>query len=255
MSDLKPQVSVIVPTRDEADCIEPLVDRLVAALGTVQAEIIFADDSSDHTPSIIEKVADTATIPIVCLHRSPDERVGGLGGAVVAGLRIASGELVVVMDGDLQHPPECVPALIEALNSQQADLIVASRYSDGGKASGLSNQTRRTVSRAVTRLARVMFPRRLRLVSDPMSGFFSMRIAAVEVDRLRPIGYKILLEVLLRNRMRVGEIGFDFAPRYGGASKANFHEGMRFLAHILRLRVATVLRYRRRVGPLQVAHA
>jgi dolichol-phosphate mannosyltransferase len=256
MGDPKPEVSVIVPTKDEAECVEPLVERLVAALSGVSAEIIFADDSSDHTPSIIEKVSDTAALPVLCVHRPPGERRGGLGGAVVAGLRVASGEFAVVMDGDLQHPPEYVPLLIEALNAQAVDLIVASRYSDGGQAGGLSNQTRRTVSRAVTDLARVMFPRRLRVVSDPMSGFFSFRIAAVEIERLRPIGYKILLEVILRSRrLRVGEIGFDFAPRFGGTSKATFREGLRFLVHIFRLRVATIVRFRRRVGALQVAHA
>jgi dolichol-phosphate mannosyltransferase len=88
-----------------------------------------------------------------------------------------------------------------------------------------------------------------------MSGFFSLRLAAVEVEQLRPIGYKILLEVILRNKLRVGEIGFEFAPRFGGASKATFQEGLRFLVHIARLRVATVLRFRRRAGSLRVAHA
>jgi dolichol-phosphate mannosyltransferase len=256
MTDLKPQVSIIVPTRDEAECVEPLVERLVESLEGIPAEIIFADDSSDHTPSIVEKVADTSSVPILCLHRAAGERVGGLGGAVVAGLRLASGEVAVVMDGDLQHPPEYIPQMVAALQSQAVDLVVGSRYSDGGHADGLSNRTRRTVSKGVTDVTRLFFPKRLRVVSDPMSGFFALKIATIDIDRLRPIGYKILLEIVLRNRsLRVGEVGFDFAPRFAGESKASMREGFRFVAHIVRLRVATAVPFRRNTGSLQVAHA
>ncbi|HEX4863776.1 MAG TPA: glycosyltransferase [Acidimicrobiales bacterium] len=256
MTDLKPQVSIIIPTRDEAECIEPLVERLAQSLRGIPSEIIFADDSSDHTPSIIEKVADSSVLPIVCLHRAAGERIGGLGGAVVAGLRLASGEVAIIMDGDLQHPPECIPNMVTELQGQAVDLIVGSRYSDGGHANGLSNRTRRSVSKGVTDVTRLLFPRRLRVVSDPMSGFFALKTAAIDIERLRPIGYKILLEIVLRNRgLRVGEVGFDFAPRFGGESKATMHEGFRFLAHIVRLRVATAIPFRRRTGTLQVAHA
>lgn len=256
MTDFKPQVSVIIPTKDEADCVEPLVDRLMDSLRGISAEIIFVDDSNDHTPSIIEKVADASSLPILCLHRDAGVRIGGLGGAVVAGLRLATGEVAVVMDGDLQHPPEYIPGMLTALEGHLVDLIVGSRYSDGGHALGLSNLTRRTVSKGVTDVTRFLFPKRLRVVSDPMSGFFMLKMNAIDIDRLHPIGYKILLEIILRSRgLRVGEVGFDFAPRFGGESKASVREGFRFLAHIVRLRVATALPFRRRTGTLQVAQA
>jgi dolichol-phosphate mannosyltransferase len=256
VTNYETQLSVIVPTRNEAECIEALVDRLEEALEGISAEIIFADDSSDHTPSIIEKVADRSTVPVICLHRPPEERVGGLGGAVVAGLQIAGGEIAVVMDGDLQHPPESIPLMLHSLQTEGVDMVVGSRYSDGGDAGGLSNLTRRTVSKGVTDITRLVFPRRLRVISDPMSGFFMFRTAAVDNDELRPIGYKILLEIVMRNRnLSVGEVGFEFAPRFGGDSKANLREGFRFIGHILRLRVATAIPFRKRGGSLQVAHA
>lgn len=256
MTDVRPVVSVIIPTRDEAECIEPLVGRLEESLEGISAEVIFADDSSDHTPEIVEKVADTSILPILCMHRSPGERTGGLGGAVVAALRLATGETAVVMDGDLQHPPEYIPLMLSALKTEPVDMIVGSRYSDGGQANGLSNRTRRMVSNGVTDIARFIFPKRLRTLSDPMSGFFAFNVAAVEIDRLHPIGYKILLEIVLRNRgMQVGEIGIDFAPRFGGESKATMREGMKFFIHIARLRLATAARLRRNSGTLQVAHA
>ena len=256
MSTYKPQVSVIIPTRDEAECIEPLVERLTHSLHGITSEIIFADDSSDDTPSIIAEIADTSKVPVVLVHRPVGERVGGLGGAVVAGLSVASGEVAVVMDGDLQHPPECIPEMLEALSTQGVDLVVGSRYSDGGHADGLSNRTRRTVSKGVTDITRLVFPRRLRVISDPMSGFFTLKTAAIDVEQLRPIGYKILLEIVLRTRgLRVGQVGFEFAPRFGGESKANLREGMKFFVHIIRLRTATAIAFRKRPRSLQVAHA
>jgi dolichol-phosphate mannosyltransferase len=239
-------ISIIIPTKDEADCIEPLLARLVRALGERPAEVIFADDSSDDTPQVIASAAAAAPIRVVCLHRRRGERTGGLGGAVVAGLRASTGQIAVVMDGDLQHPPECVPLLLGVLDSQDVDVVVASRYSHGGRAEGLSNQTRRTISRGLTVVARVFFPLRLRQVSDPMSGFFAVRLAGCDIDRLHPIGYKILLEVVLRNaNLRVSEVGFEFGARHSGTSKAGVREGGRFLAHVVRLRLATIVAPRR----------
>jgi glycosyltransferase involved in cell wall biosynthesis len=236
-------VSVIVPTKNEAPSIEPLVSRLSSVLDRDTAEVIFADDSSDNTPEVIMKVAEEASIRIICVHRPPGERQGGLGGAVLAGLRVSTGEIAVVMDGDLQHPPECVPDLVRIMDEQGADVVLASRYSNGGHAGGLSNQSRRSISRAMTDVAKVLFPRRLAKVSDPMSGFFAVRCEAIELDRLRPMGFKIFLEILLRNRqLKVQEIGFTFAARYGGESKASVREGLRFFTHVFRLRVATLWR-------------
>jgi len=234
-------ISVVVPTRNERENIGPLLDRLSAALPVGASQVIFVDDSSDDTPEVIAAAAACASLPVMILHREPGERVGGLGGAVVAGLKVAEGRVAVVMDGDLQHPPETIPDLVRPIERGTADVVVASRYRDNGQASGLANRSRAGVSHVATRLAKSTFPRRLVDVTDPMSGFFALRLSAVDLDSLRPVGFKILLEAVARCRLSVAEVGFTFAPRYSGESKADFREGLRFATHLIRLRLSTLL--------------
>ncbi|WP_223171927.1 glycosyltransferase [Microbacterium sp. NIBRBAC000506063] len=106
--DAAKAVTVIVPTFNERESVSELVARTTAALAGYDAEILFVDDSTDDTPAEIERVASDAALPVRLLRR--DENVGGLGGAVVAGLGAASADVCIVMDGDLQHPPEILPA-------------------------------------------------------------------------------------------------------------------------------------------------
>ena len=234
-------ISVVIPTRNERENIEPLISRLASSLPVGQSQVIFVDDSSDDTAAVIAELADTAPIPVLVLHREPGERSGGLGGAVVAGLRLAEGRVAVVMDGDLQHPPETIPELLAPIDSDEADLVVASRYRDNGEAAGLANRSRESVSHIATKLAKSVFPRRLQEVSDPMSGFFALRMSSVDIDTLRPVGFKILLEAVARCQVRVAEVGFSFAARHSGESKASFREGLRFANHLTRLRLGTLL--------------
>jgi dolichol-phosphate mannosyltransferase len=227
-------VSVIVPTFNEAPNVATLVERLTDALAGFTTEIIFVDDSTDDTPAVISEVAASATVPIVLIHRDiPD---GGLGGAVVAGLKAATNDWCVVMDGDLQHPPELIPALLVSAASQNADVVVASRYINGGSSNGLNGGIRHLVSSASTLLARAMFPRRLRDCTDPMTGFFAIDSTSIDLTELRPRGFKILLEVLARNPLRVAEEPFVFAERHAGESKASVREGLRFLLQLAALR-------------------
>jgi dolichol-phosphate mannosyltransferase len=239
-------VSVVIPTRDESANIGPLIDRLSAILPPGKSELIFVDDSTDDTPEVIAAVGETVSLPVSVIHRAPGERTGGLGGAVVEGLRSAAGRVAVVMDGDLQHPPETIPDLIRPIDMGDADLVVASRYFGNGSAEGLENRSRSGISRLATRLARWAFPRRLENISDPMSGFFALRLSAIQIDSLRPIGFKILLEAVARCQLRVVEIEFNFAPRHSGESKASFSEGLRFANHLVRLRLETILTARQR---------
>ncbi len=145
------------------------------------------------------------------------------------------------MDGDLQHPPEVVPALVERIEQRVADLVVGSRYTAGGASSGLSGRVRGAVSRLSTLLSRAVFKDRLKGVSDPMSGFFAVRVVSVDLDSLRPMGFKILLEILARSDLSASEVGFSFAERNAGASKAGFGEGVKFFGQLARLRFATML--------------
>ena len=145
------------------------------------------------------------------------------------------------MDGDLQHPPEIVPELCRIGTESESDVVVASRYVGVGNAEGLSSATRGRVSSGATKLAKAFFPRRLVGCSDPMSGFFAVRRDRVDLDRLRPQGFKILLEILARSpRLRVSEVPFEFQQRHSGESKASFAEGMLFVRRLMSLRTASV---------------
>jgi dolichol-phosphate mannosyltransferase len=227
--------SVVVPTFNEAGNIALLVERLNAVAGAARLrEIIFVDDSTDDTPQVVRAVAARSELPVRLLHRPADEREGGLSGAVVAGIAAARCPWVIVMDGDLQHPPEDVPRLVAA--TPGTDLVIASRYCRGGDADGLADARRRLVSRAATGLAGAVFPRRLAASTDTMTGFFAVRRAAVDLAALRPSGFKILLEILGRHHLRVREVPFRFAARHSGTSKAQLTQGVRFVGQLARLR-------------------
>ncbi|WP_456285853.1 glycosyltransferase family 2 protein [Microbacterium sp. JZ70] len=226
--------TIIVPTYNEAPNVEPLVRRIVAAMDGVACEVLFVDDSSDGTADEVRRVAGLVDIPVRVIHR--DEPVGGLSGAVILGLEQAAHDACVVIDGDLQHPPERIPALVARFRAGDVDAVVASRYVRDGSAAGLADLTRNLVSRVTTALTKAMFPLRLRDCSDPMTGFFLVDRTRVDLALLRPRGFKILLEILARQQLRVAEIPFDFAERAAGASKASIRQGARFLVQLAALR-------------------
>ncbi|MCU1509545.1 MAG: hypothetical protein JWQ12_1810 [Glaciihabitans sp.] len=227
-------VSVIVPTFNEAPNVAELVRRIQTSLVGRNAEIIFVDDSTDDTPAAIELAASEFQIPVRLIHRP--QPTGGLSGAVLAGLRAADSDWCVILDGDLQHPPEVIPTLLDSAAEQGADVAVASRHVLGGSAAGLSGRMRHVVSSSAGILTRAMFPTRLRNVTDPMTGFFAVKRSALNLDSLRPRGFKILLEVLARNTLTVVEEPFVFGERRAGESKADFRQGMRFLLQLATLR-------------------
>lgn len=227
-------LTIVVPTFNEGPNVVELLRRIGDAVDDRMIEVVFVDDSTDDTPAIIERAARAADFPVRLIHR--DEPVAGLGGAVVDGIRAANASWCLVMDGDLQHPPEDIPRLLARADRGDVDVVVASRYIAGGDSKGLADATRTTVSRASTLLTKAMFPRKLGECSDPMTGFFLVDRDTIDIDALRPRGFKILLEILARRHMRVAEVPFAFAPRYAGSSKATFTQGIRFLTQLLMLR-------------------
>jgi dolichol-phosphate mannosyltransferase len=230
--------TVIVPTRNEEGSIRTLLAGLADSLAGVPAEVLFVDDSGDSTPEVIREAARECGLAVRLLHRPFGGRHGGLGGAVVAGLKSARGSWAVVMDGDMQHPPELVSRLVAIGQSRQLDLVAGTRYLGTGGSGGLADGYRRAVSSLATRFTKAVFPRRLARISDPMSGFFAVRLAALDLERLNPIGFKILLELMIRqSKLQVAEVPFVFGSRVAGESKASVQEGMRFLRHLLRLRL------------------
>ncbi|MGJ5890869.1 glycosyltransferase [Streptomyces niveiscabiei] len=234
-------VTIVVPTFNESANIRQLLRQIRESVPrSLPCEVVFVDDSTDDTPEVIRDAAKDCPFPVTVLHR--EEPVGGLGGAVVEGIRAAGADWVVVMDGDCQHPPSLVPELVASGERTGAELVVASRYIEGGSRAGLAGGYRVAVSKGATWLTKSLFPRRLRGISDPMSGFFAIRRSVVGADGLKPLGYKILLELAVRGRpQRVAEVPFVFQERYAGESKSTAKEGMRFLRHLLGLRTASPL--------------
>jgi len=227
-------LTIIVPTFNEGPNVDELLRRTEAALAGRSFEVLFVDDSTDDTPARIAAASSRFDFPVRLLHREHPE--SGLGGAVLAGFRAATARWCLVMDGDLQHPPEDIPRLLDRAAHGDVDIVIASRYASGGTSQGLADTTRSMVSRLSTLLTKSMFPRKLHGCSDPMTGFFLVDTDAVDVDSLRPRGFKILLEILARRQMRLAEVPFAFAPRYAGASKASLRQGLSFLTQLTLLR-------------------
>ena len=229
-------LTVVVPTLNERDNIALLVRRLERVCPDLTLEVLFVDDSTDDTPRVIEEQAGISSCAVSLVHRPEGERSTGLGGAVRAGLLAAKSDRVCVMDADLQHPPELLRTLIDEASASNADVVVASRYLATGDV-GVLSAFRVAVSRSSTLLARLLFPRHLRSVSDPMSGFFLVRCSAIDVAALRPKGFKILLEILVSSgSLTTSEVPFKFGERYSGKSKASLREGANYLRRLVELR-------------------
>lgn len=229
-----PLLTVVVPTFNEQDNVEQLVDRLIAALAGSDFEIIFVDDSTDDTPRVVMGLQ--RDVPIKLIHREAWERDGGLTTAIVRGLRAARGAYVSVIDGDLQHPPEKLAEMLAEARRCGADVVVASRYRKGGSADGLPGVTRRLISLGSKWLSKLLFYERLRHTSDPGSGFFLLRRDVIDGVDLRPVGYKMLTEVLVRGRWtRLVEVPYRFQSRSAGESKATLKHGSQYVQHTARI--------------------
>lgn len=236
VSTARPAVSVIVPAYREAPNLRPLTERVFAATGQagLDAELIVVDDNSqDGSVETVEELAKRFLVRIVV---RTQER--GLSSAVLRGFEEAMGDVLVVMDADLQHPPEKIPELVECLTAGRADFALGSRYAGQGRIDRDWPLVRRLNSKVATLLARP-----LTRVRDPMSGFFALhrdtwrRAAGTgRTGGLNPVGYKIALELLVKARCRrCVEVPITFADRAAGRSKLTLAEQLRYLRHLLRL--------------------
>ncbi|HEY6776752.1 MAG TPA: glycosyltransferase family 2 protein [Thermoleophilaceae bacterium] len=243
-----PALSVVIPTRNEEGNIERLVERLGEVLASTPAEILFVDDSDDGTLAAIDRARSQSRLEVRAIHRPPGSRKGGLGGAVVEGMRTARAPWICVMDADLQHPPEVIARLAAKARDGLVDLVAASRFGGDGSA-GEFGPFRRGLSWLSAGSATLVFRRRLHRMTDPMSGFFMVRRAALDLDALQPSGFKILLEIVVRTPgLRVAEVPFEFGTRYAGDSKASVREGARYLAQLWRLRLGDLATHVGRFG-------
>jgi len=237
MNETALRFTLVVPTYNEAGNIEELIARSRDALSAsnVDFEIIVVDDDSpDRTWGIVQRISEEDKR--VRLIRRQGRR--GLASAVVAGWQAASGDILGVIDADLQQPPSTIPLLLDKLGSvPSADIVIASR-GIAGAADRRKSFWRRFVSGAASFIAGIMFPGAIRGLRDPMSGFFILKKKVIAGKRLDPRGYKILLEVLVKGDYReVAEVPYDFIERQRGKSKSGIREYLRSFFYLFRLRV------------------
>lgn len=222
-------ISVVVPTYNERDNIVELICRIDNALKGIDYEVVVVDDNSpDGTADVAEGLSKDYPVRVV---RRPGKL--GLATAVLDGVRSSRGDYVVVMDADLQHPPEVIPRMYEEL-IKGYDIVIASRYVVGGSVGGWGF-TRRLISKTAILIAKLLIPK-VRGIEDPISGFFMFRKEVLEGVSLSPKGFKILLEVLVKGRYsRVSEVPYTFGVRVRGTSKLSSKELINYITHLLTL--------------------
>jgi dolichol-phosphate mannosyltransferase len=230
MSETLPplKLAVVIPTLNEAGNMSPLLNRLKTALDPAGIDyelIVVDDDSQDGTAEIVRDLAKQDSRVRVLVRKGRR----GLAGAVIHGWANTDASLLGVIDGDLQHPPEVLPDLLNAVLKDDNDIAIASRYATTTK-DGMSewSRARLLISRAST-LATAPLQRKNVRVKDPMSGFFIVRRACIEGIDLQPQGFKILLEILVKGRIQSAvEVPFRFATRQSGKSKADLKVALHY---------------------------
>ena len=229
-------LSLIIPTYNERENLETLLRRLHHCLCPHNHEFIIVDDNSpDGTNELARELSTEYPVRIIT---RKDKR--GLASAIVTGFKEATGEIIGVIDADLQHPPEVMIKLIEQM--PQCDIAIASRYVKNGRVDGW-NFFRHLVSKTA-----IFLSRPLTLVKDPMSGCFLVKASVINGIEFNPVGYKALLEVLVKGNYRqVKEVAYTFQARVNGRSKLGFSEYINYLKllfHLYQYKLQAGMRHR-----------
>lgn len=231
---LNPEIkfALVIPTLREAANLDPLLNRIRAVLdstGIFYEILVVDDDSRDGTDNIVNAIS--AIDRRVRLVVRKGQR--GLAGAVMHGWQHTDADLLGVMDGDLQHPPELLPQMLAEI-ARGRDLAIASRYAQGGSLGGW-NPLRRWLSAAAVAATMPLQPGPSS-ARDPMSGFFIVRRQCVPRNILQPQGFKLLLEILVRGNIRtIAEVPFKFGDRRSGASKARLTVAREYVVLLTKL--------------------
>jgi len=223
-------ISVVVPTYREAGNLALLAEAVDAALSDpgCDYELLFIDDDSrDGSDEICAELS--TRFPVRFVVRNGER---GLATAVIHGISMASGDIVVVMDADLSHPASAIPAMIARLQSGESDFVLGSRYVEGAWIHDDWSVFRRLSSIIPSLMAKPLCP-----LKDPMSGFFAIRRADMpDPSRLLPVGYKIALEIFVKGSFsQPSEVPIHFSDRHHGESKLSLKEQLNFLRHLARL--------------------
>jgi dolichol-phosphate mannosyltransferase len=233
-----PEISIVVPTFSEAENIAELHARLSAVLASESWELIFVDDDSPDGTADLVRALSKEDQRVRCI-----QRIGrrGLSTAVVEGALSSSAPYVAVMDADLQHDESILPAMLHELRSRNLDIVVGSRYVAGG-GTGDWAESRKTISRIASRMAKGLVPEDLR---DPMSGFFAVRSEALRdaARRLSGYGYKILLDLFVSagRPLRFAEVPYTFKPRVHGQSKLDSLVAWEYLMLLVDKRIGHII--------------
>ena len=222
-------ISIVVPTYNESENVGNLTNQIDYALRGIKYEIIFVDDSTDDTPEAIQKVMGEN--PNVRMEHRESEK--GLATAVLKGFELAKGDYIAVMDADLQHPPAILRSMYVVMETG-ADFCIPSRFIPGGSDGGLGPY-RKLVSGVARYIGKIMLPS-LRKITDPTSGLFMIRRSVIENADLRPIGWKIMVEVLAMGTYgSVVEIPYKFQARPAGESKLSSRVTLEYLKQVAEL--------------------
>ena len=219
LDDEKNQVSIIIPTYNESENIINILHSIkeIIPKNILTQTIVVDDNSPDGTGKLVEdylkNVKKMADHTIEIIHRKAKN---GLGSAILNGIQQAKGDTIVVMDCDFSHPPQIIPKLVESIKKYQYDIAVASRYIKGGKIQGWS-QKRKLMSKFATLIAKKGLGVNTK---DPMSGFFAFKRSIIKELNFDAIGYKILLEIIVKTKgVNIKEIPYTFQDRKFGSSK------------------------------------
>ena len=220
-------ISVILPTYNEAGNIAGVVTKVSDVLdeaGTRFEILVMDDNSPDGTAEMASSLSDRYPVRAHVRHGKR-----GLASAVLEGLRMAEGEICVVMDADLSHPPATIPMMVAPIEEGLCDMVIGSRYAPGGRCIAWPSW-RRLSSRLAGLLAGGLTE-----VRDPTSGFMALRKGLLDHIFLDPVGWKIALEIMVRAQPRVREVPVTFSNRHKDRSKLSLETRIDYLHHLWRL--------------------
>lgn len=223
------KVSIVVPTRNESENVKPLMEGIATNMGGIDYEVLVVDDSDDDRT--VKAALESGARVVSGQHK-------GLGQAIIDGINVSMGRVVLVMDADGQHSPNDIPKLLKPILNHGIDFVVGSRYVKGGDASGWA-RSRRLKSQIGTY---IMYP--FVGVQDANSGFFAFRRNIVDTSKLNHKTWKIMLEVLFKGRwMSKLEVPITFGDRYAGESKRSAKQVRKDAANIARLVIGKYSRF------------
>lgn len=224
------KISIVVPTYNERENLPILIEKLQNILSNIDFEMIVIDDNSpDKTWKLAEEMAKEHSFLKVIRRLNEKD----LSTAVLEGFKNANGDIILVMDADLQHPPEKIVNMLERMENG-ADIVIGSRYTKGGEIEEW-NIVRKFYSKFATFLAHVFLPKS-RAVMDPLSGFFMLKKEVIKNVKLNPVGYKILLEILAKGRYQnLEEEPIKFKKREKGKSSLDAKVQIKYMRHLLYL--------------------